>query len=81
MLTPFDTIRFIHRLTPPSHIRHRRPEPRRPLFVHGHQKDGAFFFAAAMGHYPVRGVVDGAFSVVRDGVEHSIFAFGHQPPD
>ena len=34
-----------------------------------------------MGHYPVRGVVDGAFSVVRDGVEHSIFASGIMPSD
>ena len=34
-----------------------------------------------MGHYPVRGVVDAAFSLVHDGVEHSIFASGAMPLD
>jgi hypothetical protein len=50
-------------------------------WFNGHQRDGAFYFGAAMGHYPVRGVIDAAFSVVRDGVEHSIFASGAMPID
>jgi hypothetical protein len=50
-------------------------------WFNGHQRDGAFYFGAAMGHYPVRGVIDAAFSIVRDGVEHSIFASGAMPTD
>jgi hypothetical protein len=34
-----------------------------------------------MEHYPVRGVVDATFSVVLDGVQHSIFASGIMPLD
>src|ERR1700734_2214455 len=50
-------------------------------WFNGHQRDGAFYFGAAMGHYPVRGVIDAAFSIVRDGLEHSIFASGAMPTD
>lgn len=50
-------------------------------WFNGHQRDAEFYFGAAMGHYPVRGVIDAAFSVVRDGVEHSIFAAGAMPTD
>jgi hypothetical protein len=34
-----------------------------------------------MGHYPVRGVIDAAFSLVVDGVEHSVFGSGTMPLD
>ena len=50
-------------------------------WFNGHQRDAEFYFGAAMGHYPVRGVIDAAFSLVRDGVEHSIFASGAMPTD
>ena len=49
-------------------------------WFNGHQRDGEFYFGAAMGHYPSRGVIDAAFSLVFDGVEHSIFASGAMPP-
>jgi hypothetical protein len=50
-------------------------------WFNGHQRDGGFYIGAAMGHYPVRGIIDAAFSLVKDGVEHSIFASGAMPLD
>ena len=50
-------------------------------FFNGHERDGAFYIGGAMGHYPVRGVIDAAFSIVIDGVEHSVFASGLMPFD
>ena len=50
-------------------------------WFNGHQRDGDFYLGAAMGHYPVRGVIDAAFSLVKDGLEHSIFASGAMPLD
>jgi len=34
-----------------------------------------------MGHYPNRGVIDGAFSVIRNGVQRSVFVSGRMPLD
>jgi hypothetical protein len=50
-------------------------------WFNGHQRDGDFYFGAAMGHYPVRGIIDAAFSLVKDGIEHSLFASGAMPLD
>jgi hypothetical protein len=50
-------------------------------WFNGHQRDGNFYIGAAMGFYPVRGVIDAAFSLVRNGVEHSVFASGTMPLD
>src|SRR5271163_2713616 len=81
MLSPFDDYPIHPSADPIAHPATGDPNHYDRYWFNGHQKDGAFFFAAAMGHYPVRGVVDGAFSVVRDGVEHSIFASGIMPSD
>ncbi len=43
-------------------------------FFNGWSSDGAFFFAAAMGLYPNRRVMDAAFSIVRDGRQWSVRA-------
>ena len=43
-------------------------------FFNGFAKDGGVFFAAAMGLYPNRRVMDAAFSVVRDGRQWSVRA-------
>ena len=45
-------------------------------FFNGYDPDGEVFFAAAMGHYPNRHVVDAAFSVVHAGVQRSVLASG-----
>ena len=43
-------------------------------FFNGYAKDGALFFGAALGVYPNRRVMDAAFSVVRDGRQHTVHA-------
>jgi hypothetical protein len=50
-------------------------------WFNGYERAGRFFLGGAMGHYPNRGVIDAAFSVVHDGVEHSVFASGRMPVD
>ena len=42
------------------------------FFFNGWTPDGDLFFAVAFGVYPNRQVMDGAFSVVRDGVQHNV---------
>ena len=43
-------------------------------FFNGYTPDGAVFFAAALGVYPALNVMDGAFCVVLDGVQHNLRA-------
>ena len=81
MLSPFDDYPIHPSADPIAHPATGDPNHYDRYWFNGHQKDGAFYFGAAMGHYPVRGVVDAAFSVVVDGVEHSIFASGAMPLD
>lgn len=41
-------------------------------FFNGYTPDGSVFFAVAMGVYPALNVMDGAFCVVVDGVQHNL---------
>lgn len=50
-------------------------------FFNGYDRDGDVFFAAAMGLYPNRSVIDAAFSVVSGGVQRNIHASGRAPLD
>jgi hypothetical protein len=50
-------------------------------FFNGYSPDGSLFFALAMGLYPNRSVADAAFSIVRDGVESSVFSSRRAPAD
>lgn len=43
------------------------------FFFNGYNRSGDVFFAAAMGVYPYVNVLDGAFSVVIDGVQHNAY--------
>ena len=43
-------------------------------FFNGYTPDGSLFFAAALGVYPHLNVMDAAFSIVRDGVQHNLRA-------
>jgi hypothetical protein len=42
------------------------------FFFNGYSLDGRIFFAAAMGIYPALDVIDGAFCVAIDGVQHNL---------
>ena len=50
-------------------------------FFNGYDRDGEVFFAAAMGVYPNRSVIDAAFSVIVDGVQRNVHASGRLPVD
>jgi hypothetical protein len=43
-------------------------------FFNGYTLEGDLFFAAALGVYPHLNVMDAAFSIVRDGVQHNLRA-------
>lgn len=43
-------------------------------FFNGYAPDGELFFAAALGVYPQLNIMDAAFSVVHDGVQHDVHA-------
>ena len=81
MLSPFDDYPIHPSADPIAHPATGDPNHYDRYWFNGHQKEGDFYFGAAMGHYPVRGVIDAAFSLVRDGVEHSVFASGLMPTD
>jgi len=81
MLTPFDDYPIHPSADPIAHPATGDPNHYDRYWFNGHQRDGDFYFGAAMGHYPVRGVVDAAFSLVIDGIEHSVFASGRMPFD
>ncbi|MEY2523674.1 MAG: hypothetical protein QOJ66_2239, partial [Ilumatobacteraceae bacterium] len=81
LLSPFDDFPIHPSADPIAHPATGDINHYDRYWFNGHQSDGAFYFGAAMGHYPVRGVIDAAFSIVRDGVEHSIFASGAMPAD
>jgi len=42
-------------------------------FFNGYSADGSIFFAAAMGVYPHLNIIDGAFSILQDGKQSSIY--------
>jgi hypothetical protein len=81
MLTPFDDFPIHASADPIAHPATGDPNHYDRYFFNGHERDGAFYIGGAMGHYPVRGVIDAAFSIVVDGVEHSVFASGLMPFD
>src|SRR5687768_18441023 len=81
MLSPFDDYPIHASADPIVHPATGDPNHYDRYWFNGHQRDGDSYFGAAMGHYPVRGVVDAAFSLVADGVEHSVFGSGSMPLD
>jgi hypothetical protein len=81
MLTPFDDYPIHPSADPIASPATGDPNHYDRYWFNGHQKQGEFYIGATMGHYPVRGVVDAGFSLVRNRVEHSVFASGRMPID
>ena len=50
-------------------------------FFNGYARDGSVYFAAAMGQYPNRGVMDAAFNVVHRGRQYVLHASRRAPAD
>ena len=72
MLHAFDDYPFHQTTQPISHPASDSPNVYDRFFFNGYSRDGSVFFAVAFGVYPNRGVMDGAFSVVRDGVQQNV---------
>ncbi len=81
MITPFDDYPIHQTAEPVAHPASADPNHYDRYFFNGYTPDGAVFFGGAMAHYPNRGLIDAAFSVVVDGVERSVFASGTMPAD
>jgi hypothetical protein len=81
MLTPFDDYPIHQTSAPIGQPATGDPNHYDRYWFNGYHRGGDFFLGAAMGHYPNRGVIDAAFSVVSDGVQHSVFASGRMPLD
>ena len=79
MLTPWDDYPIHADADPWPRHRRRTPTTTTATSSTDTSEDGAFYLGGAMGHYPVLGVIDAAFSIVIDGTEHSVFASGRMP--
>jgi hypothetical protein len=79
MLTPFDDYPIHQTPLPLAHPATGDPNHYDRFWFNGYTED--YYFAAGMAVYPNRGIIDGAFSVVHDGVQRSVFASGRIPAD
>ena len=81
MLHALDDYPYHQTPQPFSHPASDSPNVYDRFFFNGYSRDGSVFFAVAFGVYPNRRVMDGAFSVVRDGVQHNVRASRACPRD
>lgn len=81
MLHPFDDYPIHQTPQPLLHPVTDSPNAYDRYFFNGWSPDGELFFATAFGVYPNRRVMDGAFSVVVDGVQHNVRASRTCPVD
>jgi hypothetical protein len=78
-LTPFDDYPIHQTSLPIAHPASGDPNHYDRYWFNGYTED--FYFGVGMAVYPNRGIIDGAFSVVHDGVQRSVFASGRVPLD
>ena len=81
MLHPFDDYPLHQTPQPISHPASDSPNVYDRFFFNGYTADGSVFFAVALGVYPNLRVMDGAFSVIRRGVQHNVRASRLCPDD
>lgn len=81
VLTPFDDYLVHQTPQPVAHPASSDPNVYDRYFFNGYAPNAELFFAAALGLYPNRQVMDAAFSVVRDGHQHSVHASRRAPTD
>jgi hypothetical protein len=79
VLTPFDDYPIHQTAQPIAHPATGDPNHYDRFWFNGYTED--YYFAAGMAVYPNRGIIDAAFSVLRDGVQRSVFASGRIPAD
>lgn len=72
----------LHQTSEPfSHPASESPNHYDRFFFNGFDTTGEVFFAVAFGVYPNRQVMDGAFSIVHEGVQHNVRASRTCPAD
>lgn len=81
MLTSFDDYPIHQGSLPVALTATSDPNHYDRYFYNGYTRDGSVYFAAAMGLYPNRHVVDAAFSVIRGGEQVNVHASGRAPLD
>jgi hypothetical protein len=79
VLIPFDDYPVHQTALPLAHAGGSHQDFYDRFWFNGYTEDT--YFAVALGVYPNRGVIDAGFSVVRDGVQRSVFASGRAPAD
>ena len=80
MLHPQDDLPLHQTPEPIAHVATGDRNAYDRYFFNGYTADGSVFFAAALGVYPNRQVIDASFSVVLDGVQTSVHASGRLDP-
>ena len=80
-ISPFDDYPIHQTPLPVIHPVSGDPNHYDRYWFNGYDVDGEWYFGVAMGVYPNRGVIDAAFSVLRDGTQRSVFASGRAPID
>jgi hypothetical protein len=81
MLSSFDDYPIHQTSEPIAHPASGDPNHYDRYFFNGYSRDGEIFFAAAMGLYPNRHVVDASFSVVFAGEQINVHSSGKAPID
>lgn len=81
MITSFDDYPIHQTSEPVAHPESGDPGHYDRYFFNGYSKDGKLFFAAAMGLYPNRHVMDASFSVVLNGEQVSVHSSARAPFD
>ena len=81
MITSFDDYPIHQTSEPIAHTESGDPGAYDRYFFNGYSRDGKTFFAAAMGLYPNRHVIDASFSVVRNGEQVNVHSSGRAPVD
>jgi hypothetical protein len=81
MITSFDDYPIHQTEMPIAHTASGDPNHYDRYFFNGYSRSGNLFFAAAMGLYPNRSVMDASFSVVRGGEQINLHASARAPFD
>ena len=79
MLTPMDDYPIHQTSAPLAQKVSSDPNHYDRYFFNGYTED--YYFGVAMAHYPNRGIIDAAVSIVHEGTQRSIFASGRIPAD
>lgn len=80
-ISPFDDYPIHQAPVPIAHMATGDPNHYDRYWFNGYDVDGEWYLGVALGVYPNRGIIDGAFSLLRDGSQRSVFASGRAPLD